>query len=400
MTKPEIVDCHTHICHPYMIDDFLHVMDNAGYGRAAALSIPFPGVGTFNAATLAAKASAPDRIYAFCCIDYRNLNSPDFAETSTAAFEKCLAAGADGIKMLLGKPGLPTVHFPLTHPRMHLIYEWFEAKQVPVYLHAGDPAYFWDKTKVYDFATDVPLAGCYADHDIYPTQDEIRKEVVTLINEYPDIRFLLCHLAVSPDKLSWLASILDRSPRIMTDISAPYILGAFAHNPRESRDFLETYADRVCFGTDAVLTIARVGNEWRKEHLIFSRAYRRFLETDDTIEVTFFPKPLRGIKLSRDTLERIYHDNYSTFVGDPKPIGDSGAFNSILDESIATMNSLETVPGRFFIFNDIIVSAFDSRKAAFRDGGAAALDDWVFNEFKIPEEYRTRTVRLFEKLKR
>jgi hypothetical protein len=81
-------------------------------------------------------------------------------------------------------------------------------------------------------------------------------------------------------------------------------------------------------------------------------------------------------------------------------MGDAEAFNAVLDECVETMNSLETVPGEFFIFNDIIVSAFDSRKAAFRDGGAAALDDWVFNEFKIPETYRQRCVGMFEKTKR
>lgn len=396
MREYDIVDCHIHICHPYLIEDLLYVMDKTGLRRAAALSIPFPGIGTFNAATLAAKACAPDRLYAFCSIDYRNMNEPDFAEKQIGELEKCLAAGADGFKMLLAKPGFPLVHFPLTHPRMRPIYDWFSKKQVPVYLHIGDPIYFWDKTKVYEFATDVQLAGCYADHDIYPTPSELRAETTKLIREYPRVRFILPHLAMATDDLPWLATILNSSAAVMTDISAPFILGAMAHNPRESRDFLEEYADRTLFGTDMILMFGGGGDQWRQGQVKYLRGYREFLETDNTISVQFFPKSFNGIKLSPKTLRKIYHQSFMDFIGNPCPIGDRAALNSILNESIETMNSLSTVPGSLFAVDETWEAGVRSRKATFQNRGATALDDWVFNELRIPEELRARSIEAFE----
>jgi hypothetical protein len=182
----------------------------------------------------------------------------------------------------------------------------------------------------------------------------------------------------------------------MTDISAPFILGAMAHNPRESRDFLEEYADRTLFGTDMILMFGGGGDQWRQGQVKYLRGYREFLETDNTISVQFFPKSFNGIKLSPKTLRKIYHQSFMDFIGNPCPIGDRAALNSILNESIETMNSLSTVPGSLFAVDETWEAGVRSRKATFQNRGATALDDWVFNELRIPEELRARSIEAFE----
>ncbi len=371
-------------------------MDELGFAKSAVLSVPYPGVGTWNAAALAAKTFAPERLYAFCAIDYRDLNEPGFSQRAIARLDQCVAAGADGVKMLLGKPGNPIVHFPLTHPRMRPIYEWFAVEQIPVMLHVGDVPHFWDRTAVEDFSTSVEWAGIYADYrEVCPSRAAIRGEVEKLVVEHSDVRFIFAHLAMSADSLSWLASVLDRSPAIATDLSATCTIGAMARNPDEAREFLETYADRVCFGTDAIFGFSENGGRSRQDYVSLGRAFRAFLETDsETHEL--FARPYRGVGLSESALKKIYCDNFTRIAGDPKPMGDVRALKSVLDEAIDTMNSLDTIQDDSWS-DELFVGGLAGRCDAFRRHGSA--DDCVFNAFKIPENLKRNHIKAFEKMK-
>jgi predicted TIM-barrel fold metal-dependent hydrolase len=71
------------------------------------------------------------------------------------------------------------------------------------------------------------------------------------------------------------------------------------------------YSDRILFGTDI--------SKWKGSKVTDDRAAAysrcfRILETADTVEGSFFGnKPIRGLNLPEDVLEKIYYKNAINF---------------------------------------------------------------------------------------
>jgi len=71
------IDCHAHVFHDSVVAGLLEAMSDVGIESTVLLSILHPGLGSLNAGTLAVKRAAPERLYAFCCIDYRGMYRRD-----------------------------------------------------------------------------------------------------------------------------------------------------------------------------------------------------------------------------------------------------------------------------------------------------------------------------------
>ncbi len=67
------------------------------------------------------------------------------------------------------------------------------------------------------------------------------------------------------------------------------------------------YSDRILFGTDAGTWNTK--EETQKRAAAYNRCFR-ILETDETIEGSYFgDKPIKGLNLPREILEKIYYKN-------------------------------------------------------------------------------------------
>ena len=73
------------------------------------------------------------------------------------------------------------------------------------------------------------------------------------------------------------------------------------------REFIIEYADRILFGTDISKVTALGDIEMRTNSYINCF---RILETDEIVYGSFFGnKPIRGLNLPREVLEKIYYKN-------------------------------------------------------------------------------------------
>jgi predicted TIM-barrel fold metal-dependent hydrolase len=108
-------------------------------------------------------------------------------------------------------------------------------------------------------------------------------------------------MAERPENLGYIASILDRFPNLMVDMSAR--VAELGRQPYSARRFFVQYADRILFGTDLLPSVEMY------------RAHFRFLETADE----YFEYPshasrqgrwnVYGLDLPDAVLEKVYRTN-------------------------------------------------------------------------------------------
>ena len=105
-----------------------------------------------------------------------------------------------------------------------------------------------------------------------------------LLEDFPRVRVDFAHLGIGRKAFS---TILDRYPNVYTDIAGllPHILS----NPGGYRDFIIHYADRVCFGSDALL-----------------------YQTGSVID---YIQMVRGLQLPEDIENRVFSGNPARFLG-------------------------------------------------------------------------------------
>jgi len=317
-----ITDCHTHFGGDDLdaIDDMLKRLQAGGISRACLLVTSFPGRVNANAEGLYAKAKHPDQVYLFMGLDYswvaRDVDHR-LTYSLAAQVDRLIALGADGIKMLNGKPNyrkasgiaLDSVIYDDYLARM-------EQRGFPILWHVNDPEEFWDPEQAPEWAKGP---GWLYD-ETCPTKESIYQECERVLAKHPKLKVIFAHFYFLSDDLPRAAQLLDRYPNVHFDL-APGIemLYNFTKRPQEAREFFLRYQDRIVFGTD-FSTKGLLSRIW---------VMRNFLETDEFFHVPtddslFWPdhrSMIQGIALPADVLRKIYRGNFERLVSPgPRPL--------------------------------------------------------------------------------
>jgi predicted TIM-barrel fold metal-dependent hydrolase len=318
----QITDCHTHFGGEDVdaIDGMLERLQAGGVNRACIVVTSSPGRTNANAEGLYAKAKHPDRIYLFMGPDYSAVASDvDHRLTYSLAqqVDRLAALGADGIKMINGKPGnrkasgiaLDSVIYDDYFARA-------EERGTAILWHVNDPEEFWNPDEAPEWAKGP---GWLYD-DTFPTSESIYQECERALAKHPKLKVIFAHFYFLSDFLPRAAGLLDRYPNVYYDL-APGIemLYNFTKRPEEAREFFIRYQDRIIFGTD-FSTSGLASRIW---------VTRNFLETDELFHVPtddrlFWPDHrtmIRGIALPAEVLRKIYAGNFERIVSaDPRPL--------------------------------------------------------------------------------
>ena len=98
-----------------------------------------------------------------------------------------------------------------------------------------------------------------------------------LLDDFPRVRVDFAHFGIGRRAMG---KFLDRYPNVFTDLAA--LLPHMQNNPASYRDFILHYADRVCFGSDAVL--------YRPETVLDYVRMVRALELPKEVETQVFSR--------------------------------------------------------------------------------------------------------------
>ena len=147
VAKPKfpVVDVHCHWTEDQDPRRLLAAMDDLGTRSAVNLS---GGSGDGLDRMLAKfRAVAPDRLLVFCNVDFAKVDAPTFAADAVAELERAKAHGASGLKVFksLGLTVKDSAGktVPIDDPRLDPIWAACGRLKLPVLIHSGDPAAFF-----------------------------------------------------------------------------------------------------------------------------------------------------------------------------------------------------------------------------------------------------------------
>ena len=147
----------------------------------------------------------------------------------------------------------------------------------------ADPVYYWEQIRAFE----------------------------NVVAKYPKLTIIAAHgawLVCQDAQIDYLRYMFTAYPNLYIDLSATFQYMSLL-NPDNLRDFIIEYQDRILYGTDG----GRVA-----DNAIGSLADRyantfAILETDLLVEAGFFGnaggKPIQGLNLPREVLEKIYYRN-------------------------------------------------------------------------------------------
>lgn len=247
----------------------------------------------------------PDRFIVFANVDLERIDEPDFAEHAVRQLEEDVRYGARGLKiyknlgMFLRDASGARVR--TDDERLDPIWDACSRLGIPVLIHTGEPVAFWSphdaRNERWLELKQYPTRR-RDDPERFVSYEQTMAEQFNLFSRHPKTTFISAHFAWMANDLERLGRILDEIPNMYVEMGA--VLAELGRQPRQAREFLTKYQDRILFGKDA----------WAPDEY---RVYFRTLETRDEY-FDYYRKrhahwKIYGIGLSDEVLRKIYYEN-------------------------------------------------------------------------------------------
>ncbi|KKM08202.1 hypothetical protein LCGC14_1726240 [marine sediment metagenome] len=141
--------------------------------------------------------------------------------------------------------------------RFSPVYAWLSKRRAIVFAHFADPIQGWlpldPKNVYYEYFKNHPRVHVY-DRPGVPSHAEIIAARDRLMERWPRIRWVACHLASLEHDLDALAKFLDDHPHVQIDTAARH-RDLMRFPKARVRKFFVRYQDRILFGTDGSLML-------------------------------------------------------------------------------------------------------------------------------------------------
>ena len=250
------------------------------------------------------KKNGNGRLLVFTNVDFTGIDDSNWTKNTVAQLEKDVKNGASGLKVykelgleIKDKNGK---RIAVDDPRIDPVWEKCGELHIPVLIHTGEPAPFFDKPDANNERwLELKLHPSRArPSSRYPSWKQVMGEQHHIFAKHRNTIFIAAHFGWLANNLQALGTMLDTLPNVYTEFAA--VLEEIGRQPKTARAFFVKYQDRILFGKDT----------WSVPEYGF---YFRMLETDDE----YFP-PLRkyhafwnmyGLGLPDDVLKKVYYKN-------------------------------------------------------------------------------------------
>jgi hypothetical protein len=329
--KLPLVNAHTHMRHEYnSLLNLADIMEGCGFQAlcVACTSATRPERLPTNALALLMKTMHPQRVYWFPGLHYDMADVGYLAPPVAEQMAGVLAQGADGIKLIEGKPtAYRQIGLPLDGAHYEPVYAACETEGLPILMHLADPEELWDRDQLPEWARQRDWF--YGD-GTFPTKEGLYGEVQRILERHPRLKLILAHFYFLSGDMERAAAFLDRWPSVSFDITpGGEMYTRFSQAPAAWRDFFNTYAARLLFGTDTAGGPERPDPEGLARVQRQVAEMRRFLETEDVFE-GLGRGALHGLGLPEGTLAALYAGNFYRLAGaQPHPLNLSLALRSV-----------------------------------------------------------------------
>ena len=221
-----------------------------------------------------------------------------FREYAVELLNRSADEGLVGVKFWFKPPFLASSGVTLDDPRMAPIWETMDRRRLVGLAHIADPdAWFVEK---------------YGDVEKYGTKLDQYTQLTNVLERYPDVSIIGAHFGGNPEDLEFLAGLLTRYPNFHIDTSATkWVARELSAKPREARDFVVRFADKIIFGTDLVVSEKAEPDYYASRFWVQQMLWEGCAVLPSPIPDPDHPAVpiVHGLCLEPDVLERIYHKN-------------------------------------------------------------------------------------------
>ena len=248
--------------------------------------------------------NAPNRFGLFLNIDFEAIDEEGFAVAQVELIRQAVKQGVMGLKVYkslgLTDKDQKGERIAINDPRLDPIWKACGDNNIPVLIHSGEPASFWEPKDKYNerWLELRQKPGRYRDPATNPSFEEVLAEQHHVFRKHPNTTFINAHLGWMGNDLERLGKHLDRYPNVFTEIGA--VLAELGRQPKRARQFFVEYQDRILFGKDAY----KVSEYY---------TYFRVLETEDEY-FDYYRKrhahwKMYGLALPDSILKKLYYQN-------------------------------------------------------------------------------------------
>jgi len=309
-----MIDCHVHVWGGISeIDGLIEIADAVGLRAQAVMCIAacgYEGIGPLQTPLgLLFKAMHPERIFCFGALNYLAPNAKESGDVLAGQARRMIEAGADGIKMLEGKPVFrKAIGLPLDSAKYDAFFECVQSSGTPLLYHVADPERLWDPAQASEGGR--KSRWFYGD-GTYASKVQLYREAEGFLVKFPALRVVFAHFFFMSADLQRAARVLDTYPGVNFDLTpGREMYTNFRKDLAAWRDFFIKYQDRILFGTDSSGGNGGYDAGRVKECQGKVAWMRQFLETEND-----------GINLPPDVLEKTYAGNFQRLVSSsPKPL--------------------------------------------------------------------------------
>ena len=245
-----IIDGHVHYTSALDPERFAAFLAESGTDRANLAVITRGRTLPDTAGALMLKAMYPGRFTVFGALNpVEYFRGGDIGTRHTVRAKELLRAGCEGIKLLEGKPQLRRA-FPIPDfdaPCWETFWRFAEESQTPVLMHVNDPASFWERGRVPDWARQM---GWYYDESFINNEAQYA-QMLTVLARHPKLRVCFAHLFFMSENLDRLGEILSHYENVRVDLTPGIELyEALSATPVRTKEFFAAFRGRILYGTD------------------------------------------------------------------------------------------------------------------------------------------------------
>jgi predicted TIM-barrel fold metal-dependent hydrolase len=332
----QLIDAHTHLFGVGVWPDIEALMQQNGLDYLVNLSGGSPRRGMGQALEIAEASGG--RVLNAMTVNWAGFGEPAWGEIVAEELELCVTRyGYVGVKISkalgLGLQDLDGSLVAVDDARLFPIWERAGTLGVPVYIHTGDPAAFWEPATPANERYDELLAHpnwSFAGPQ-FPPREELLAQLERVFARFPGTTFVSVHFGNNPEELDYVGGVLERYPNVYVDLAAR-VPEVGRHEPERVRELFVRFQDRILFATDIaigrtpeeglVLVLGSSGAQTAGpgEVAEFFNRHFRYLETD--ARGMGHPTPIQGrwtidaIALPEEVLDKVYWQNaYDLVVG-------------------------------------------------------------------------------------
>lgn len=270
----------------------------------------------------------PENVRYLTAFTLQNWSSPNWADETIEQLKADFSQGALGIKLwknigMVYKDSLGNF-IMVDDPKFDPVIKYIIGENKTIMAHIGEPKNCWlplEKMTVNNdrnYFKNHPEYHMYL-HPEYPSYDDIIDARDRFVERHPDMRFVGAHLGSLEWDVDELAKRLDRFPNMAVDVAArvPHLQFQSQSARDKVRDFLIKYKDRIVYATDSGISMNSDPESARSDlHKKWLDDWKYFA-TDEVMSVEEVNGEFQGLKLPKEVINLIYHDNAIRWFGIP-----------------------------------------------------------------------------------